>query len=495
MSRSITTNSQQTPREPAQFAVESNSVNFIPHNLRHGRAWTLFPMWFGANCALLTIAVGSTALFPSLSVPWAIVALVLGSLIGGIFMAYHSAQGPKLGIPQMIQSRAQFGLYGANLPLLIVVAMYVGFFAASDVVAGQAIQELFHVSLTITILIGAAASLVLVLFGYNAVHWFERAATPLFLAVFIIYTVVLIVTGPPAASTTVASAGHSAGLAAAPFLIVLSTAVIYQISYAPYVADYSRYLPEKTGTTATFVWTYAGIVISTAWLSIIGVVLAHWYPTLDLLSQVVTPANHLGTGFRDLMLITIALGLIGVNALNIYGASLSSMTIVTSVVARQRSSVALRFSFIIPITIISTYLAFLERANVLTFFENILSFLLYFLIPWTAVNLIDFYFIRRGQYDVDGLLSRSGPYGKVSWIGLTAYLIGCLAEIPFVNTTVFVGPAASALGGADISWIVGVVFAGGSYLVLHRSPMGRRASLQGRGQGQTALPSDQEPVR
>jgi NCS1 family nucleobase:cation symporter-1 len=194
-------NFQRTPREPVQFALESNSVNFIPHHLRHGRAWTLFPLWFGANCAIFTIAVGATAVFPSLSVPWAILALILGSLIGGIFMAYHSAQGPKLGIPQMIQSRAQFGLYGANLPLLIVVAMYVGFFAAGDVIVGQAIQQLSHLSLSTSIIIGSAASFVLVLFGYNVVHWFERAATPLFLAVFIIFTVMLAVTGPPAASS------------------------------------------------------------------------------------------------------------------------------------------------------------------------------------------------------------------------------------------------------------------------------------------------------
>jgi NCS1 family nucleobase:cation symporter-1 len=261
------------------------------------------------------------------------------------------------------------------------------------------------------------------------------------------------------------------------------------------VADYSRYLPARTGTTATFIWTYAGIVISTAWLSILGVVLAHWYPKLDLLGQVVTPAHHLGTGFRDVVLVTIALGLIGVNSLNIYGASLSTLTIVTSLTTRWRSSVALRFSFIFPITVGSTYLAFLQRANVLTFFQNILSFLLYFLIPWTAINLIDFYFIRRGRYDVDSLLSRSGPYGKVSWIGLTAYLIGCLAETPFVNTTVFVGPAASALGGGDISWIVGIVFGGGSYLALHRSPVGRYAPFRGRGQRQAALPGGQEPAR
>jgi NCS1 family nucleobase:cation symporter-1 len=53
-------------------------------------------------------------------------------------MALHSAQGPKLGIPQMVQSRAQFGFLGEILPLILVVLMYIGFFATSGALAGTA---------------------------------------------------------------------------------------------------------------------------------------------------------------------------------------------------------------------------------------------------------------------------------------------------------------------------------------------------------------------
>ena len=51
-------------------------------------------------------------------------------------MALHPAQGPRLGIPQMIQSRAQFGFYGAVVPILLVIMMYIGFFASSGVLGG-----------------------------------------------------------------------------------------------------------------------------------------------------------------------------------------------------------------------------------------------------------------------------------------------------------------------------------------------------------------------
>ncbi|MGP3939341.1 MULTISPECIES: cytosine permease [Streptomyces] len=39
----------------------------------------------------------------------------------------------------MVQSRAQFGFYGALLPSVMVVLMYLGFAVEGSLVAGQAI--------------------------------------------------------------------------------------------------------------------------------------------------------------------------------------------------------------------------------------------------------------------------------------------------------------------------------------------------------------------
>lgn len=53
----------------------------------------------------LAVVFGADAL-------WAIIGLLIGNICGGIVMALHSAQGPRMGIPQMISSRAQFGVLG-----------------------------------------------------------------------------------------------------------------------------------------------------------------------------------------------------------------------------------------------------------------------------------------------------------------------------------------------------------------------------------------------
>ena len=97
---------------------------------------------------------------------------------------------------------------------------------------------------------------------------------------------------------------------------------------------------------------------------------------------------------------------------------------------------------------------------------NFLDDLLILLIPWSAVNLTDYFLVRHGDYDVASFFTPDGIYGKFAWRGLLAYLIGLGAELPFVSQPDYTGPLVKALGGADISWLVGWVVAAGVYLYL-----------------------------
>src|ERR1700761_1638869 len=124
--------------EQLGLAVERHSIDPVPADQRHGSVTSLFTVWFGANMQMTPVVTGTLGTILGLPLQWAILALVLGNLFGAVFMALHSAQGPKLGIPQMIQSRAQFGVHGAILPLVLVVLMYIGFFASSTVLGGAA---------------------------------------------------------------------------------------------------------------------------------------------------------------------------------------------------------------------------------------------------------------------------------------------------------------------------------------------------------------------
>jgi nucleobase:cation symporter-1, NCS1 family len=50
-----------------------------------------------------------------------------------------------------------------------------------------------------------------------------------------------------------------------------------------------------------------------------------------------------------------------------------------------------------------------------------------------------------------------------------AYAAGFVAMIPFFSTTFYVGPGAEALGGADISFVFGLLVSGVLYLLFCRN--------------------------
>jgi len=94
--------------------------------------------------------------------------------------------------------------------------------------------------------------------------------------------------------------------------------------------------------------------------------------------------------------------------------------------------------------------------------------LLVIFIPRSAVNIVDYFLVRRGHYDVASFFIPNGIYGKFSWRGLIAYALGLAVEFPFVSQPDYTGPLVKYLGGADISWLVGWFVAAIVYLVLAR---------------------------
>src|SRR5262244_3429195 len=94
--------------------LEIGTIQPIPLDERHGTARDLFTVWFGTNFMLLTIVTGGLSVTAfALPFGWALLGWCLGNLVGAIFMALHAAQGPTLGVPQMLQTRGQFGSLGS----------------------------------------------------------------------------------------------------------------------------------------------------------------------------------------------------------------------------------------------------------------------------------------------------------------------------------------------------------------------------------------------
>jgi NCS1 family nucleobase:cation symporter-1 len=161
---------------PPLAAIEHNTIQPIPLDKRHGTSSYLFTIWFGCNMNMLTVVTGAlaTTLFGLNFIP-ACFALVIGILLGTIFMALHAAQGPQLGVPQMVQTRGQFGSVGSILIVAAVILMYFGFIASNMVLGGQSINTAIPgVSINAGVVILGVVSLVAAVYGYDLIHEYSQ---------------------------------------------------------------------------------------------------------------------------------------------------------------------------------------------------------------------------------------------------------------------------------------------------------------------------------
>ncbi len=253
-----------------------------------------------------------------------------------------------------------------------------------------------------------------------------------------------------------------------PFLAQFFAAASYQIAWSIYVSDYSRYLPRDVGVGASFWWTYLGAFVGGTWMMLVGTLAAALYPTMEVATALRTVADSVLPGFGKPLLLCSLLGLVTITSLNYYGASLTlSASWIRSSPAAQQSPE--RIATLLVSTVAATSLALASSHNFVEKFGEFLAVLLYLFTPWTAINLVDFYLVRKGHYSVREIFNPSGMYGRWNWRGLWAYGIGFAAMIPFFSTEHFKGPVARALGGADIAMLIGLPVSALVYMAACRS--------------------------
>src|SRR3984957_979500 len=109
--------SNSSTEDQATYGVERHSIDYVSSAERHGHVRDQGPFWFTVNFQFMSVSLGFVGPAMGLSLGWTTLAATLGLLVGTLFMAFHATQGPSMGLPQMIQSRAQFGYRGVVLPL------------------------------------------------------------------------------------------------------------------------------------------------------------------------------------------------------------------------------------------------------------------------------------------------------------------------------------------------------------------------------------------
>jgi len=462
--------------------VEVRSIDYIPRSERHGKVWHQAPFWFTGNFVLTTLATGFTGPALGLSTLHSVIAIILGAMLGTFFMAFHANQGPRMGLPQMIQSRAQFGIRGAIFPFAAVVFVYMGFNVFNTILATDAVNTVLPGSRLPWYMLFVSIAILLSIFGHDILHTVQRFMTWLLILCFGLLSI-------GALSSLQADAELSmAGFSWSAFFAQLAIAAGYQISYSVYVSDYSRYLPYQTKTSQVVFFTYLGAAGSAIWLMSLGAFLASSLPApANAIGYLQQAGNQLFPGFGTVTVLLCVPALVGIMAVNLYGATLTGISALDSFF-KITPTLKVRVLGIGLIGVVIFTIALSIPDNYLSNFETFVLLMLYFLVPWTAINLVDFYFVRKGHYYIIDIFNPKGIYGLWSKAGISAYLLGVLSMLPFVSLSFYTGALFNWLNEVDISFIIGLAVSGGIYWLMTRK-LDIKAELEKEAQSEKELNS------
>jgi len=396
-------------------------------------------------------------------VVWSLIGLLVGQVLGAAVMSLHALQGPRLGLPQMIISRAQFGVFGAVVPLVLVCVMYVGFSASGTVLAGQAIARLLSISDVAGMLLFSAIIIVIAVLGYRVIHKLGKVASVVGVLAFVYLFVTLLL------SANLPAIAQNNHFSLPMFLLAVSLSSSWQIAFCPYVSDYSRYLPRNVSGAKTFLCVFSGTVLGTQASMTLGVLTAAIAGSAFSGHEV---SFIVGLGKSQLMAMVIyfaiCFGKITFTTLNAYGSFMSLSTIVSGFRRQASLSKRARILFVVLMVAISCVIALLSEPAFLKNFTHFLLFLLAFFVPWGAISLTDYYLISAGAVDIPALSDPQQRYGYWNIYAIVVYVAGVLIQLPFIENPLYHGSLTWLFAGNDVSWIIGWFGTGALYYALRR---------------------------
>jgi len=437
------------PSQEGETSLEMHGMAPIPQHNRYGRLHRVFTVWFTPNLVPAGFFIGTlaTASFIGVGFWLGVVCIVLGTLAGGLLVATMSTWGPVTGVGQIPLARLTFGKT-IVVPGVLQWMSTIAWDAINAIFGAQAIHILIHVPFWLGLLIVLAMQGVLGLFGYEMMHLFQKWMSLVLGAMFIAITVKLASIGNWHAPAT----AHGANLVGG-FILMTTISASFVISWGAYASDYSRYMKPDASRQKIFWLSLAGVSLSSIWIEILGLAAA----ALAVNATSGGIQHLLGGGvLGGLALVAIWIGTVSVNAMNDYSGSL----------ALQAAGARIKRPYIAVIVTAAAFFLtlWLNTGTLATKFQNVLLFATYWVTPFAAIQIVDWW-RHRALMDVTDIVEFNSLHTR--WDALVALIIGFLAAIPFMNTSLLVGFVTSRwLHGGDLAFPVGFVVGGAVYALL-----------------------------
>ncbi len=424
----------------------------IPEDQRYGSSRRNFTVWFAPNMELSGVFTGTLAFTLGLGLWPGVWAILVGVCLGALPVAFLATWGPKTGMGQLPLARLPFGRSIA-LPAIVQWLSAIAWDGLVGLFGAEGAQALFHVPFALGVLMILGIEGAIGFVGYEVIHQLAKWGSAILAVLFVVLSLRILQHGDIPLHDTV----HG-GAAVGAWILMSTIAFGGVFSWASYAADYSRYQNKDSPSSPIFFWTFGGLCASYVWTYAVGLAGARVLSDQTAVGvRTLVGGGVLGT----LALITVTFGAITSNAMNDYSGSL----------ALQAAGVKLKRNWGAAL---GTVLAFclilwIHHGNTSSKFQNVLLLSAYWIAPFLAIILIDW-------HDREGFTTHAGLSTimdlktlRVGWPALVSLVFGLGVMVPFMNTGVLVGPVATALDGADLSFCVGFLAASGMYLLLRKS--------------------------
>lgn len=451
------------PTHEGDLSIEAHGMEPIPETGRYGSVGRVFTVWFTPNLVPAAFFIGTlvTLDFLKLGFVTSLLAIVVGNLVGAFFVGLLSTMGPRLGLAQLPAARLPFGK-SIVLPGLLNWFSTIGWDGINNLFGAYALTILipglpFWAGLLVVVLAQGLLGIV----GYEAIHLFEKWGALVLGAMFVVLTIS--VAGQADTSLT---DGFTGADQIGAFVAMVAIVASFVLAWSLYASDYSRYLPVNTSTKHVFWYTVLGMSIASAWLEILGLLVATKATGGESSQTIYDVLGGSGAIMATLAMVAIVIGTVAVNSMNDYTGSLSLQA------AGLRVKRIYSAALVAVLGFLFTYFV-LNEGDFATNFTNFLLFISYWISPFVGVVLADWW-LRGRKANASSIVD----YAKLhsGTMALVALVIGFAVGIPFQNSSLgyeWGGPfnyvTVNYLHGADLAYYVGGAAAFILYWIFGRS--------------------------
>ena len=430
---------------------------YVPMDARYYGVKDMASVWICANANPTSWYMGTT--IGALGLGGAFLSAMISNPLVYLILALVGLMGFRIASSSMGLARVPFGIVGSKVPSAINALQFVGWCGVNTFIAAIPLSSLIcsvtggdpysNVMIAISVIIILAITSIIAIWGGAKLIGIAQNIAVVCLIVLSVWITVMVFKTfslRDIAGWTLESNPENAGWSL-PFGAGMDSFAAFGFAWVMAVADYTRYTKSKA---AAAVAPMLGASFGMLWFCMIGAVSAIAVAVLN--NGLFNPANAdlsyicSSLGMGQIANLLIVLSTIAVNMINVYSGGFSTANVSEKLSPKLSMTIIAVLSLVLALTP-------LVLGSFLDTFQIFLGFLGAAFPPCIAIMMVDYFLIRKKNYDITQFSSKDGPYWYKNGVNPVAIVVFALGV-----ATYFVGQKLSfvmnTLGAVFFCFIV-----------------------------------------